>query len=1098
MPTMKMAARLAALASVVLWSLAACSGGGDPSPTPTPAPAAFGTVTGVVADIASGEPLAGVEVKIGDKTATSDAGGTYAIADLPPNAATVARFSKPQYASNFATVEVVKDRISVANRSMAKVAVKQEVDATAGATVTLPGSPAQVQLPPAGLVDAATGAAYSGRATVEMTPIDASRNPRIMPGNYRAEGEPAPIESMGALQVELRDSSGALLNLAPGKSATIRIPVPATSASPPLSIPLYYFKETSGLWVREGTATLVGDPPQQYYEGTVTHFTVWNADQPLDTIVIHGCVVDKDNHPLEANVSSLGLDYNGIAFVQTRSGGLFDVPARRDSRVQVMAESGAFSASVDVTTGTTDLTLPACLVIDKKPPVILMQPASVNVAPGAFTSVQVVASNAKQYKWYRNGTLVASGSRVLGLIGGADVAGDYYVVVSNEQGDVTSSTVHVTIGQPALPPNLLTQPLGASVVAGSPATFLVLAQGESLSYQWLRNGVAIVGARGPSLTLGSTAAADDGAQFSCRVSNNAGTVVSNAARLTVTGVAVAPGFITHPSNLSIGIGERATFSATTSGTLPLAFQWLRNGDPIAGATGPTYQTPAAALADSGSQFSVRVTNQQGTVTSNSATLTVSAAPTVPGLYLSFAQGTGLDGQFGMAAIPAAGGTPASFLAAGQGTLSDLLIQGQVSGGAIRNVYQRGYFYWKNQQLYRRDLVGTAGLPAEVRVSSASAVGVCNLISGTGPDFVGLGSDFNDANRSWKILQKAGLDGTCSTADDQFLAVRADMGAASAPLDVPRPVATVHGSDGTLTGWIVRNGQQVQRTGPDFQNPVALFALTAADLQFDQEGSAANMALFTSGGKLYAADLAAAAPLTPTVVTTLADGEALAGSAGAVGGDIIAVIGGTASTRVLRYAPADKSTVTLGSVSGSSTLVAVTPTRVVLRGTPGALVSLPLTGGAARDIYIPSAPRFAFLHYRGGERIWQDMQSYLMSVNSDASDVRVLQDAKMAGCILKLQSLLDGGATECDAILVVEGNVVRSYDAQTGAVRVNYGTITPAAAPLLNYYSFSMLTAWGQGGVLSQIVSDPNNPKQQSVVNYYLKTAEPGITSIVMP
>jgi hypothetical protein len=54
---------------------------------------------------------------------------------------------------------------------------------------------------------------------------------------------------------------------------------------------------------------------------------------------------------------------------------------------------------------------------------------------------------------------------------------------------------------------------------------------------------------------------------------------------------------------------------------------------IAGATALSYTTPATATSDSGSTFTVVVTNTAGTVTSSAATLTVNAA-TAPGIQIS--------------------------------------------------------------------------------------------------------------------------------------------------------------------------------------------------------------------------------------------------------------------------------------------------------------------------------------------------------------------------------------------------------------------------------------------------------------------------------
>jgi hypothetical protein len=76
----------------------------------------------------------------------------------------------------------------------------------------------------------------------------------------------------------------------------------------------------------------------------------------------------------------------------------------------------------------------------------------------------------------------------------------------------------------------------------------------------------------------------------------------------------------------VTVGQTATFNVTASGTAPLSYQWQKNGTNISGATNSSYTTPATALSDSGSSFRVTVSNSVGSATSNSATLTVNAAP----------------------------------------------------------------------------------------------------------------------------------------------------------------------------------------------------------------------------------------------------------------------------------------------------------------------------------------------------------------------------------------------------------------------------------------------------------------------------------------
>lgn len=91
-----------------------------------------------------------------------------------------------------------------------------------------------------------------------------------------------------------------------------------------------------------------------------------------------------------------------------------------------------------------------------------------------------------------------------------------------------------TSGSTVMPGTISVQPADQSVPMGLSATFAVSTTGESLQYQWAKNGAAIAGASGPIYTTPATTFADDGANFSVTVSNPGGTVISNAASLTVT------------------------------------------------------------------------------------------------------------------------------------------------------------------------------------------------------------------------------------------------------------------------------------------------------------------------------------------------------------------------------------------------------------------------------------------------------------------------------------------------------------------------------------------------------------------------------------
>ena len=80
------------------------------------------------------------------------------------------------------------------------------------------------------------------------------------------------------------------------------------------------------------------------------------------------------------------------------------------------------------------------------------------------------------------------------------------------------------------PPYATIEPSRATVQVGATVAFAVSASGTpQFTYQWQRNGVDIVGATGKTYTLVGANLADDGAQFSVRVTNSVG--VDTAASL---------------------------------------------------------------------------------------------------------------------------------------------------------------------------------------------------------------------------------------------------------------------------------------------------------------------------------------------------------------------------------------------------------------------------------------------------------------------------------------------------------------------------------------------------------------------------------------
>jgi hypothetical protein len=125
--------------------------------------------------------------------------------------------------------------------------------------------------------------------------------------------------------------------------------------------------------------------------------------------------------------------------------------------------------------------------------------------------------------------------------------------------------------------------------------------------------------------------------------------------------AVRPSIATQPQSQSVTAGQTAMFSVTATGTAPLTYQWQKNGVAISGATSISYTTPATTTSDNGTQFTVAVSNSQGSVTSNAATLSVGTTTLVaPAITTQPSSKSILVGQTASFQVGASGTGPLSY------------------------------------------------------------------------------------------------------------------------------------------------------------------------------------------------------------------------------------------------------------------------------------------------------------------------------------------------------------------------------------------------------------------------------------------------------
>ena len=148
-----------------------------------------------------------------------------------------------------------------------------------------------------------------------------------------------------------------------------------------------------------------------------------------------------------------------------------------------------------------------------------------------------------------------------------------------------------------------------------------------------------------------------GGQIAIRFAHraNANVPIITAIEILPSGTATAPSIIAQPTSQRTALGQTATFKVAAAGTAPLVYQWLKNGTVISGATSATYTTLPTTSGENGEAFHVVIKNSAGSMTSNSAILTVSTGVTP----VQITTGSLPDGQVGVsysASLAASGGT----------------------------------------------------------------------------------------------------------------------------------------------------------------------------------------------------------------------------------------------------------------------------------------------------------------------------------------------------------------------------------------------------------------------------------------------------------
>ncbi|MBL7997317.1 MAG: esterase-like activity of phytase family protein [Candidatus Kapabacteria bacterium] len=223
-----------------------------------------------------------------------------------------------------------------------------------------------------------------------------------------------------------------------------------------------------------------------------------------------------------------------------------------------------------------------------------------------------VQSAVLEYEWRKGTTVIpqqTSSSLSLPSVRAADT-GSYFVRIT--LAGTSSSVMYGPIPvQFAAPTSIEQQPQAGILCTGTQSTLRVEARGESLRYQWQRDGTDVPGATQSQATL------TEAGRYTVTVTGTCGAQTSNAAVLTLRR---PPVIREQPREVvSLTEGKELVISVGVEGD-DVEYQWFKNGVAVQGATSNVFRS--AASMEARGRYRCRISNQCGTINSSESSVDV--------------------------------------------------------------------------------------------------------------------------------------------------------------------------------------------------------------------------------------------------------------------------------------------------------------------------------------------------------------------------------------------------------------------------------------------------------------------------------------------
>lgn len=305
-----------------------------------------------------------------------------------------------------------------------------------------------------------------------------------------------------------------------------------------------------------------------------------------------------------------------------------------------LADAGSYTFSATNAAGMATSGAVRVTIMPPTPPRFFSDLAAKLVEPGETVRLSIPneASPPVRFQWHKNGSPLpgATGATLTIASFSAGDAGRYSLSLANPFGEVTSNQAEMIWARGSRVA-FARQPANVTQYAASTVWLSAEVELTNVTYRWFKDGQPlslgaggrISGAGTKQLSIAGLVASDAGEYF-VEATESGGTARSAVARLEVRPLP-PPVILRQPATNTLAVGQQASLSVTARlrpvdpGGEPLAgvglaYQWLKDGSAVAGATA-SILTFAATTAGAG-RYRVRISSSGGTTMSDEAEVVV--------------------------------------------------------------------------------------------------------------------------------------------------------------------------------------------------------------------------------------------------------------------------------------------------------------------------------------------------------------------------------------------------------------------------------------------------------------------------------------------